>query len=1124
MILNITQYNLCKKILDSQNIFNAIFCLESYVFDKGLLNIENPVEFFDESDGVIEVIAKNDLELYYALADKHNVELIEKVIKTCQQRLQWIFSSESNLFEAKVYFKLKNYDDKKLKFRPLHTARLTDLICMVSILNCLMYEDNYKEGKRNLSDLSKLVPHNFYGNIPSTNVQYLFHKWQTKYKEYTENVIEHCRSYQNNHNYLTEVSLDIKNFFPSIPPKLLYNYIIEKLSSTYKDDLPALKMAVTKLLFFNLLEDNIEPWKDCYYPKDFETTCGGLYMNCGIPQGLPQSYFFGNLCMIEVRNFLMKDQCFKGDAYFYVDDSVIYVQAELDQKSFKERIDALNSDLLEWCKKAESDKSDIESFVPQVYLDFHTRLKYKIRFHEEGKSVFTPIDTTDNQFGPISNLIRETSMSSELSWNLDEIDDQISLGKLEALDKVISREIEELKKKAKENTGVEQKNKVSSRLKLLRRFKKFFLYRNRLLKIREEGGPNEDLLNDFNKRFFEKVSNLTDWFDQNDEDIFQSEYRLYIQKTSKEDALSLSKRIEEFEKTALKAGNKANEERYKYLFFTKDAICAVMMKSLSQDIYESLIRWSKENFSGYKSINPENQMRNFRAFMTEKSSMGLYRMKDNGYGGKDFTKFVMKSSSEYQRRILNVYFSEIMSVVPSDTLSFIKTNSRKFHYTELRILAYLRNKDFELEQFEEFVERIKDKDISNCMGIDMGLLDVLNRFINHVGKPEWVDSLILTHRLTKGLWYNGSKFLNSYTLHNEEHAVTLINKSLELINRIDYFVLKDVDYYILFLACYLHDISMVIHPDLGRMSSAEGENIVVISDLMMKMQDELTAFNTIKSEDRKNSRLKNAGKFLVSIFNEVYGYFESEVRDHHTTDSAKFIRERSNTLLSYIEPTLLSFVAKVSESHGYDVYDVYGLKSRAKDDTVSLKYLMILIRLADLFDVANDRVNYHLLRQNLKHLSLTSKFHWISHLVTDKIELKTIYNADEDEEKRLDEKPISENINLDLYLNVKQLTSATKKKKCESCQCNMKDDSISIEIKNGSKPREKCNQDSCTVLCRWMMKKHEWLIPELVALNDYLFSVNNSLIKTKINFNIHYRGDMNLDPDMFDYVQEYLEV
>ena len=1115
MAQNITNSKLYDKILGGKNIFNAIFCMESYIFDKGLLDIESPVELFDESGVLIEVIAANDLELYYALADKHNVELIEKVISTCQQNLRWIFSSKENLFGAKVYFKLKNYDDGELKFRPLHTARLTDLICMVSILNCLMYEDDDNDGKRNLSDLSKLVPHNFYGNIPSTNLQYLYQKWQTKYKEYTQNLTERCRSYQNNHNYLTEVCLDIKNFFPSISPKMLYNYIIEKLYLTYKDDLSVLKMAVSKLLFFRLEGGNIEPWIDCYYPEEFETTPGNLYMNCGIPQGLPQSYFFGNLCMIEVKNCLMKEECFNGDAYFYVDDSVIYIQAELDQESFKKRIEALNAEISKWCKKTESRNNNIGDFVPETYLDFHKKLKYQIKFHDEGKSVFTPIDTTDNQLGPILNLTRETSISSGLSWNLDEIDDQVSLGKLEALDKVISREIEKEKKK-----GNEDKNKVSSRLKLLRRFKRFFLYRNRLLKIRDEGGPNKDLLDNFYKRFLDKDTSLTDWFEQNDEEIFQSEYRLLIQKETKQKAREICERIKEFERNALKQGSKEDEKRDKYLFFAKDANSAVMMKSLSQDIYASLVRWAKENFSGLKGIHPDDQMKEFRTLFIkgENDSMSICDMMNNGYGKKDFTTFVMKSSSEYQRRILNVYFSEIIGVISSDALTFIKSNSRKINYTELRILAYLRNKDFNLEQFEEFVEHIKEKDISNRMGIDMGLLEVLSRFISHVRKPEWVDSLILTHRLTKGLWQNGSKFLNSYTLHNEEHAVTLINKSLELTNRIDYFVLKDIDYYILFLACYLHDISMVIHPDLSRMSSAQGDNIVVISDLMMKMQNELKAFNTINLKDRKNSRLKNAGKFLVTIFNEVYGYFESEVRDHHAADSAKFIRERSNTLLNYLEPTLLSFVAKVSESHGYDVYDVYGLKSRAKDDTISLKYLMILIRLADLLDVANDRVNYHLLRQNLKHLSLTSKFHWISHLVTDKIELKTAYDADESEEKKLDEKPITEDINLNLHLNVKHLTSATKENKCKNYQCNIEDDKINIEIRNGGE----CDQDSCTVLCQWMMKKHEWLVPELVALNDYLFSVNNSLIKTRINFNIYYNNDMSLDPDMFDYVQKYL--
>ena len=83
----------------------------------------------------------------------------------------------------------------------------------------------------------------------------------------------------------------------------------------------------------------------------------------------------------------------------------------------------------------------------------------------------------------------------------------------------------------------------------------------------------------------------------------------------------------------------------------------------------------------------------------------------------------MNASAEYQRRILNVYFSEIMDVVPSDALAFTKMNARRLRYSELRILAYLRNQNFDLEDFEEFIEHIQEKDISNQMGIDMGVLE-----------------------------------------------------------------------------------------------------------------------------------------------------------------------------------------------------------------------------------------------------------------------------------------------------------------------------------------------------------------------------------------------------------------
>ena len=1145
---------LLEKIMDGRNIFNSIFCMESYVFEKGLLDTTEPVWVPRDGRKTKEKIAANDLELYYALADKHNVSLIEKVIRCCQDRLKWLFRSKENLFETKVYFKLKNYDetDGKLNFRPMHTARLIDLICMVSILNCLMFDDDLDAGKRHLSDLSKLLPHNFYGNIPSTDVQFLFHKWHTKYKEYTEAVIEHCRAYQQSHNYLTEVSLDIKNFFPSISPKMLYDYIIGKLSKTYEKDFETLGKAVVKLLYFNINKKSIEPWKKYYYPTAVNLAASEMYLNCGIPQGLPQSYFFGNLCMIEIKRLLMDEEFFKGDAYFYVDDSVIYIKAKLDEGTFNEKIVALNQRLAKWCEDKDKTDSGIGEFVSDDIVTFQNNCNYKIKFHESGKSVFTHIDDADNQYGPIADIARETSMHSKLVYNLDEVDDHVSLKKLQALDKVISTEMRlcYTRQRAKEDDG-NIDDDIGSRLKLLKRFKKFFLYRNLVLKIRQYGGVSKDMVNDFETRFLGKVSCPEEFFAQFDEDIFQAEYRLLIQKLSKDSAEKFAEKVKQFEVEMLKGCGIASHDARHSLYYAKDVAAAFKMKSSTYDVYASLVRWAKINFSGQKCAGSKRQLDSFRAFLgisddvsddnsldernqsskavgvngDRRSDDSIVAMRENGFMQQAFTKFVMKTSAEYQRRILNVYFSEMMNVVPTDALAFVKRNARKVKYTELRVMAYLRNLNFDLSEFKEFVRQINDNDISNQMGIDMGLLEVLNIFIRNVKTPEWIDALIRTHRLTKGLWYNGSKFLNSYTLHDEEHAVTLIRKTQELTNRIDYFVLKNVDYYILFLACYLHDISMVIHPDLARMSSDGGSNLSLISDIMSQMKKEATNFYNEVSSDRKNSRYKEAGKFLISVFNEVYNYFESLVRDNHARDSAKFIRNTSNTLLDYLEPTLLSFVSRVAESHGYDVIDVYGIKSRAKDDTISLKYLMILIRLADLLDVANDRVNYHLLRQNIENLSDTSKFHWISHLVTDKIELKTNYTADEG--LGLGDKPITEEINIELYLNVKQLTVTRRNRRCENCRLEKKDGENSLIIKIGGgncdSPHE-CEEKNCTLLCYWMMQKHDWLVKELVALQNYLYSVNSTLFKTNINFIIHYDDEMRLDADMFDSVQEYLDV
>ena len=1106
--------SLKEQILSRSNIYSAIYCMESYVFEKGLLNTNENVCSMEG-----RVIANNDLELYYALGDKFNHKLIQDVISLCIKRLTELLSSNDELFEISVYFKLKSYDNG-LKFRPMHTARLIDMICMVSILICLMYDD---KDKRNLSDLSKLIPHNFYGNLPSTDVQYLFKRWQTQYKEYTQDVIDHCRTYQKNHRFLTEVSLDIKNFFPSVSPQFLYSYIVDKLDSTFKkEDEETLKIAVAKLLYFKVRKNNIEPWLEEYYNKEgIKQVNEGEYMNCGIPQGLPQSYFFGNLCMIEVKKFLMQDDFFKGDAYFYVDDSVIYIQSSLKSDSFKSKISALNDAMQKFCKEKRTIPEGLSDFIPQKYIDFHSQIEYTISFHEEGKSSFCHIDNADNHLGGFENLARETSMASNLFWNLDEIDETISYKKCKAISEVVDKEIKRLKRKETQGGQNGMNEKDASRLKMLKRFKKFYLYRVRMLNMKAEETSTDKLLRDFSKRFSVSqitLDDLASLFETNEEEIFQSEYRLLIENFSQKKTKKIADHVKSFEQKILEVCNKDTmQKKSEYLYYQKDVTNSVIMKSCSIDPYLSLKRWVKEEYKGIEGLHQKRQFDAFSQFLL----IEFGKIQKNGLWDDNYMLFILNNSSEYQRRILNAYYSESIHVLCSDACSFIKSNSKKLHYAELRILIRLRNRQFNLNDFRTFVKSLNDRDVSNQMGIDMALLSVIGTFINTVRDPEWIDGLVQTHRITKGLWYNGSKFLNSYTLHNEEHAVTLINQSVHVVKTIDYFVLKPIDYYILFLSCYLHDISMVVHPDMYMVSPSNTEITALISDQMLKMQDEVKKFKKVDEKDLKNARLKDSWKFLISIFDAIYGYFENRVRSMHQSDSAGFILAKSDTLLKYLEPTLLSFVAKVSASHGWDVIDVYGLKSRAKNDIVSLKYLMILIRLADLFDVANDRVNYHLLRQNLNYLSLTSQFHWISHLVTDKLVFDADYEASDDNNSRLDSCPITETLIVKLYLNVKYLTSREKQKSCEGCLCSLKDDHIDIDIVN--KRNVSCDRERCTLLCRWMMLKHRWMVNELIALKEYLYSVNNSLIRTKIKFQLYFSNEMDLDTDLFDCVVEFLD-
>lgn len=156
--------NLRDFVISDENIYLAIYAVKSYVFDPQLLN-------------------RKDKKLLMRLSDPFNESLILQLIEKIRGNIVEILDTEK-LFDVQVYFKPKDYRDLEAIYRPIHTAALEQLITMVSLLQPLIYEiPNDEDGRIYLSNYSRLIPQNFYGNRVSKKPEELFERWNIQYKK-----------------------------------------------------------------------------------------------------------------------------------------------------------------------------------------------------------------------------------------------------------------------------------------------------------------------------------------------------------------------------------------------------------------------------------------------------------------------------------------------------------------------------------------------------------------------------------------------------------------------------------------------------------------------------------------------------------------------------------------------------------------------------------------------------------------------------------------------------------------------------------------------------------------------------------------------------------------------------
>ena len=1079
--------NYRKRLFEKSNIFLALFSVHSYIANE-------------------ELLSKEDRCDYEALRDIFDEDNINHWIKLVNDRLVELINEDKYL-QARVFFKPKKYENGPV-FRPLHHASLLDQIAAVAMLNLLIYDFD-DQGKVGMSDLSRLIPHNFYGNRVAYDIEHLFIPWKTQYKKYNKLANDLYRKYHDNHEYKWEVDLDLENFFPSVNPIVLFKYIESKLPvNLSKDNRDIILKILEKLIFVEIEELNTDDL-DRYRGKDFDFKCRFAQ---GIPQGLPQSYFLANLLMIEIENKYRKVFP-NSEMLFYVDDSVIFTNDISDEKDFAEKIDKLNEMITSWVTSEFKSES---VNIPKKLIDYvrERENSYGISIHKPGdKSTASYISNSKVSEIYLNYIGRETSKTAfELNTNFSDEESMVLLHKTQKLYEAVHCELDSVQKQLNDSENVDKKNSLESYKKKLIRYKKFFKYRCYDLSIRA-GETGDKIKTDFliDLKCIVENKDLKRFFDFFSEDIFSALLSLVLKEFYNSD-LELEdipdvRRIDDVI-ALLEELNKilfgGNNKKTSYLYQSFSKFCDKERSDIkSNRLYFTLKNKVSKQTLFYQKKKGDYRRNALKKELEMANNTSILNLK-MGEDYVDMVKLVDDNSPVIRRMLLNAFISGILGFEISDDYILQKTINRMITYTELRILVMLRSKRFEDKKFFNLIDSFLDEEY-NC-AIDYSIFQVIGYYKTYVSEIDRIDNLILVHKYTCDIWKNGSKHLYFYTLHNQEHAVDLVQNTVKIVRAIDYIEIKKYDYYILFIACYLHDISMVTFPLLDAIQEDSFKSNEIYTNF-------ITDIKKSCNEDCWSD--KSVKRILRDYYLKVDEFYENIVRSNHAKDSAKEIRKRRE--LSFIESALREIVAEVSEAHGYDIADIYSKKSNARNQNWSEKYTKILLRMADLLDMSNYRVSKAILNHNIKNMGYTSSFHWLSHMVTRGYKLDVKYDFRNDSIKEyLQNASIIETITLTVAVDLQQMTQV-ESPKCKNI--NMKSiDEKQMILECG----EVCKNEECNFLCKWFSKKNSFLFLELDALRKYLNSVPDNYFETRIEVIIEYSDKSILSPEQFSFLANYV--
>ena len=1048
----------------------------------------------------------------YEYLDFSDDKAVNKTIETVKDIIKKLINDECYFLDTFLYLKPKGIENGVMKYRPLYVySSFNNLVAQYALLNVLVYD--FKENENDESNISinkvaQTIPSYFYGNAVQISSASMYIPWYIQYAKYSNEYFKIYEEKKDNCKY--EINIDLENFFPSINLCYLNNYLSNLYKTAYGID--DYSKIIRKSLIVNVKsgeDESINKDIDVYnkYLLSFPSSkrkdnMGKKYYNKGLPQGLPQSKFFSNLLSTIIDDEYKK--MFYGEMLFYVDDVIIFTNDEnriinndnsenTSKLSTREIFNNIND-------KFKSFNTN-DGFLHKLYSNFDGEIK-----PNKNKTNYIEIES-NKRYEYVNNFFAKKVSNASFLYNTYFINDNKDplFSQMYFYYNVLSNEIRKSTEK-KEDLLVNK----------LKRYKKF--YKNRSYNLADKIKSVE--FSNFVEKEIENMSNNKNLLEYINDDCVLVLLKLIDESSMSIDSKNtyknkIEKIFEDNDLLKVKYYNEYIKSDYtnleKELLF--DKTYQFVYKYLSS--YKHVTNEKKEKFiTKIFNVNFENTnyqiIYDILSIITQNESDLKNDLKKYEY--------VINNDLYFVKKILNMCLSIVLNVPYSFSVPTLTNDGIYLLEYQYRILFFVRSKSFDLKKTSKIIRQEILPEVKYKMQIDDDILMVIPYFEKNINSIEKINCLMDVHNYVKGIWSNGSKFLFFYTLHNHTHAIELINSIEKIKDRIEVFSLSKDEYYYLYLACYLHDISMVI----------DNNNINTI--FLEECEEQIKLIEGLKADAKnfENDDNYTIKKNLFEYFKKIDSMIENKIRGRHAINSASYILATDKLKLTNYEKDI---VAKISNAHGSNAEEIYFKEFSEKN--IDVKKLCIMLRLVDLLDMSKNRISEEFLKMIESEMPIISQFHYLSHEVVNGFEIYKNYTENANDEYENELKKYKEILYFVIQLNTnaivanpicKKVVDKYRKmmkveKKCLEIKdyfeeniiefsSNEKGIIISINAKEQRNDCKKCN--SCSFMCEWLNYKNEYLINELFYLKDYLsnsFFNKNQYVAMQVDFKIFYDFD-----------------